>query len=92
MAIILTIFYNIFLAYSFGCFLKTELRFFLQNQTQVATALQVFHNLGSLQQTVETFVQSLREDLKTTIANTLDIQNLMYPQNGKYNPSISKEL
>ncbi|CAB3988381.1 Conserved oligomeric Golgi complex subunit 5 [Paramuricea clavata] len=52
-----------------------------QNQTQVATALQVFHNLGSLQQTVETYVQSLREDLKSTIANTLDIQNLMYAQN-----------
>lgn len=53
-----------------------------QNQTQVATALQVFHNLGSLQETVEVLVQTLREDLKINIAETLDIQKLMYSQSG----------
>lgn len=58
----------------------------MQNQTQVATALQVFHNLGSLQGTVETLIQTLREDLKTSIASALDIQNLMYSQNSTSAP------
>lgn len=57
-----------------------------QNQTQVATALQVFHNLSSLRETVETLIHTLREELKASIADTLDIQNLMYSQSNNAAP------
>ncbi|XP_046839867.1 conserved oligomeric Golgi complex subunit 5-like [Xenia sp. Carnegie-2017] len=56
------------------------------NQTQVATALQVFHNLGVLHETIETLVELERGEFRTHIKNTLDINNLMYSQNGNSGP------
>lgn len=42
------------------------------NQTQVGTALQVFHNLGSLAESVEGVLTELLDNLRATVAATLD--------------------
>lgn len=47
-----------------------------QNPTQVATSLQVFHNLGSLHHTVERVVQNCRENLNRNVRSCLDAQSL----------------
>ncbi|XP_064606457.1 conserved oligomeric Golgi complex subunit 5-like [Liolophura sinensis] len=47
-----------------------------QNQMQVATALQVFYNLGSLQQIVEKVVTACKEHLYGNVRKALDVQNL----------------
>lgn len=49
---------------------------FIQNPTQVATSLQVFHNLGSLHHTVERVLQNCRENLNRNVRSCLDAQSL----------------
>ncbi|KAK2155274.1 hypothetical protein LSH36_244g03005 [Paralvinella palmiformis] len=45
-----------------------------QNQTQVATALQVFHNLGSLQQTIDRVITQCKNGLLSTVTGALNVQ------------------
>lgn len=52
----------------------------MQNQTQVATALQVFYNLGSLVSTVNEVVNKVRESLKNGVKETLDPNTLSQAQ------------
>ncbi|KAG7169758.1 Conserved oligomeric Golgi complex subunit 5-like [Homarus americanus] len=49
----------------------------LQNQTQVGTALQVFHNLGILVPSVEKVLDSLIARLNRSVSLTLDVNALM---------------
>ncbi|XP_041349093.1 conserved oligomeric Golgi complex subunit 5-like [Gigantopelta aegis] len=51
-----------------------------QNQTQVATSLQVFHNLGCLSQVVERVVNDCKEHLHRNIRSCLDVQALSQQQ------------
>ena len=51
-----------------------------QNQTQVATALQVFHNLGSLQTIVDKVIGQCQENLRENIDAALDVQVLVQQQ------------
>ena len=44
-----------------------------QNQTQVATSLQVFHNLGSLEQTVDKVIVGCYESMKLSVRSALDV-------------------
>uniref|UniRef100_A0A8C8ZWV8 Conserved oligomeric Golgi complex subunit 5 n=1 Tax=Prolemur simus TaxID=1328070 RepID=A0A8C8ZWV8_PROSS len=50
-----------------------------QNPTQVGTALQVFHNLGILKDTIISVVDGYRVTLEENIKNTLDIKVLTQP-------------
>ena len=50
--------------------------FFAQNQSQVATSLQVFHNLGSLLPTVDRVVQGCQDNLLKAVQASLDVQSL----------------
>lgn len=54
--------------------------FFMQNQTQVATALQVFYNLGSLVNTVDEVVNKVRDNLKNGVKEALDPNTLSQAQ------------
>ncbi|XP_062611399.1 conserved oligomeric Golgi complex subunit 5-like isoform X3 [Saccostrea cucullata] len=47
-----------------------------QNPTQVATSLQVFHNLGSLHHIVERVIQNCIENLNKNVRTSLDAQSL----------------
>ncbi|XP_048741093.2 conserved oligomeric Golgi complex subunit 5-like isoform X2 [Ostrea edulis] len=47
-----------------------------QNPTQVATSLQVFHNLGSLHHIVERVIQECKGNLNKNMRNCLDTQSL----------------
>ncbi|XP_072175838.1 conserved oligomeric Golgi complex subunit 5-like [Diadema setosum] len=47
-----------------------------QNQTQVATSLQVFHNLGGLKDTVQAVVNQYENVLRQNIKDALDVQVL----------------
>lgn len=49
----------------------------LQNQTQVGTALQVFHNLGMLVPSVERVLNSLTSSINRSVANALDVNALL---------------
>ena len=51
----------------------------LQNQTQVATALQVFLHLGSLQSTVEQILQAQKQRLLGDIQSAVDVDALTQP-------------
>ncbi|KAL9959850.1 hypothetical protein ACROYT_G033211 [Oculina patagonica] len=51
-----------------------------QNQTQVATALQVFYNLGSLVSTVSEVVNKVRDNLKSGVKEALDPNTLSQVQ------------
>ena len=53
---------------------------FIQNQTQVATALQVFYNLGSLVSTVDEVVNKVRDNLKNGVKEALDPNTLSQAQ------------
>jgi len=46
------------------------------NQSQVGTALQVFHSLGILQSTVESVLGNARENLHKNLKKALDVENL----------------
>ncbi len=61
----------------------------MQNQTQVATALQVFYNLGSLVSTVSEVVNKVRDNLKSGVKEALDPNTLsqVQPITGIWNPS-----
>ncbi|KAK3848762.1 hypothetical protein Pcinc_044460, partial [Petrolisthes cinctipes] len=50
----------------------------LQNQTQVGTALQVFHNLGVLVTSVEKVLDSLITRLNKSVSLALDVHALMH--------------
>ncbi|XP_069317807.1 conserved oligomeric Golgi complex subunit 5 isoform X3 [Eulemur rufifrons] len=50
-----------------------------QNPTQVGTALQVFHNLGILKDTIISVVDGYRVTLEENIKNALDIKVLTQP-------------
>ncbi len=45
----------------------------LQNQTQVATSLQVFHNLGTLEHTVDRVTVRCYENMKLSVRTSLDV-------------------
>ncbi|KAL5014542.1 hypothetical protein ScPMuIL_008812 [Solemya velum] len=47
-----------------------------QNQAQVATSLQVFHNLDCLNQIVDRVVNGCKDSLYKSVRNCLDVQNL----------------
>lgn len=49
----------------------------LQNQTQVGTALQVFHNLGILVPSVEKVLDTLITRLNKSVSQTLDVNSLL---------------
>lgn len=49
----------------------------LQNQTQVGTALQVFHNLGMLVPSVERVLNSLTSSINHSVATALDVHALL---------------
>lgn len=49
-----------------------------QNQTQVATSLQVFHNLGGLKDTVQAVVGQCEKALRQNIKDALDVQVLSH--------------
>nr|CAH0110057.1 unnamed protein product [Daphnia galeata] len=49
-----------------------------QNQSQVGTALQVFHNLGILEQTVESVLENARETLHSGLKRALDVEQLSH--------------
>ncbi|KAG0722980.1 Conserved oligomeric Golgi complex subunit 5 [Chionoecetes opilio] len=49
----------------------------LQNQTQVGTALQVFHNLGMLAPSVERVLNSLTSSINRSVAMALDVNALL---------------
>ncbi|KAM6152340.1 conserved oligomeric Golgi complex subunit 5 isoform 1-T1 [Erethizon dorsatum] len=50
-----------------------------QNPTQVGTALQVFHNLGTLKDTITSVMDGYCASLEENINNTLDIKVLTQP-------------
>ncbi|XP_023494656.2 conserved oligomeric Golgi complex subunit 5 isoform X3 [Equus caballus] len=50
-----------------------------QNPTQVGTALQVFHNLGTLKDTITSVVDGYRAALEENISSALDIRVLTQP-------------
>uniref|UniRef100_A0A3Q2HRI6 Conserved oligomeric Golgi complex subunit 5 n=1 Tax=Equus caballus TaxID=9796 RepID=A0A3Q2HRI6_HORSE len=50
-----------------------------QNPTQVGTALQVFHNLGTLKDTITSVVDGYRAALEENISSALDIKVLTQP-------------
>ncbi|KAM6895268.1 conserved oligomeric Golgi complex subunit 5 [Xenentodon cancila] len=58
----------------------------IQNPSQVGTALQVFYNLGSLRETINSVVGGYRTTIKDHISNTLDIKGLTQPGNPKGAP------
>ena len=66
----------------------------LKNQTQVATALQVFYNLGSLASTVNEVVDKVRENLTTSVKEALDPNTLsqIQPNAGKENKKLIQFL
>lgn len=45
---------------------------------QVGTALQVFHNLGILQSTVESVLENARETLHSGLKRALDVEQLSH--------------
>lgn len=47
-----------------------------QNQAQVATSLQVFHNLGSLREIVDKVVDQCKDNLEKDIRACLDVTSL----------------
>ncbi|EFX83109.1 hypothetical protein DAPPUDRAFT_316118 [Daphnia pulex] len=49
-----------------------------QNQSQVGTALQVFHNLGILEPTVESVLENARETLYSGLKRALDVEQLSH--------------
>ena len=51
-----------------------------QNQTHVATSLQVFYNLGSLVSTVNEVVNKVRDNLKSGVKEALDPNTLSQVQ------------
>lgn len=50
--------------------------FVFQNQTQVATSLQVFHNLGSLSETVHKVLSDCEGNIRMNIRTALSVQLL----------------
>uniref|UniRef100_A0A674ESF7 Conserved oligomeric Golgi complex subunit 5 n=1 Tax=Salmo trutta TaxID=8032 RepID=A0A674ESF7_SALTR len=48
----------------------------IQNPTQVGTALQVFHNLGSLRETISGVVEGYRTTIQDNVTTALDIKGL----------------
>lgn len=52
---------------------------FLKNPTQVGTALQVFHNLGTLKATITSIVDGYCATLEEHINSALDIKALTQP-------------
>lgn len=55
--------------------------FLCQNPTQVGTALQVFYNLGSLRETINSVVGGYKATIQDNIARSLDIKGLTQPAN-----------
>lgn len=53
-----------------------------QNQAQVATSLQVFHNLGCLKEIVEKVVKQSRDGLEDDVKSCLDVTALSMQQTG----------
>ena len=54
--------------------------FFLQNQTQTGTALQVFYNLGLLQDRVDEVISKHSSLLQSFFADTLDAKKVSSAQ------------
>ncbi|KAK3848763.1 hypothetical protein Pcinc_044460, partial [Petrolisthes cinctipes] len=64
----------------------------LQNQTQVGTALQVFHNLGVLVTSVEKVLDSLITRLNKSVSLALDVHALMHISQDIRRVSVEKVL
>ncbi|XP_034719072.1 conserved oligomeric Golgi complex subunit 5 [Etheostoma cragini] len=58
----------------------------IQNPTQVGTALQVFYNLGSLQETISSVVGFYKTTIQDNITSALDIKGLTQPTNPRGAP------
>ncbi|ESO02463.1 hypothetical protein HELRODRAFT_188714 [Helobdella robusta] len=50
----------------------------LQNQTQVATALQIFYNLNTLETTIDKTMSDIINRVRDNLKSSLDINNLVY--------------
>ena len=61
---------------------------YFQNQAQVATSLQVFHNLGSLKHIVDSEIATCKNNLHTLIKSCLDVQALSSQQTGPQGKGI----
>ncbi|XP_072026015.1 conserved oligomeric Golgi complex subunit 5-like [Amphiura filiformis] len=57
-----------------------------QNQSQVATSLQVFHNLGCLRETVDTVVRDCQQTLQKNVRDALNVHVLTQIQGVKAGP------
>ncbi|XP_014832831.1 PREDICTED: conserved oligomeric Golgi complex subunit 5-like [Poecilia mexicana] len=58
----------------------------IQNPTQVGTALQVFYNLGSLRETINSVVGGYQTTIKDNVTKALDIKGLTQPTNPRGAP------
>jgi hypothetical protein len=65
--------------FSYLLFLSVFTPYVFQNPTQVGTALQVFHNLGTLKETVTSVVDGYCAALEDSINNALDVKVLTQP-------------
>lgn len=50
--------------------------YIIENFAQVGTAVQVFHNLGSLDSTVSLVLETAERNIKQSIKETLDVNTL----------------
>ncbi|KAG1656205.1 Conserved oligomeric Golgi complex subunit 5 [Nymphon striatum] len=60
-----------------------------QNQSQVATSLQVFHNMNNLSDTVNKIIIDAKDDLQRSVIEALDMK-MLSSQNSANNLSTSK--
>uniref|UniRef100_A0AAY5F3J5 Conserved oligomeric Golgi complex subunit 5 n=1 Tax=Electrophorus electricus TaxID=8005 RepID=A0AAY5F3J5_ELEEL len=58
----------------------------IQNPSQVGTALQVFYNLGSLRETVNSVVEGYKSFVQDSVTSALDIKVLTQPTNNRGAP------
>ncbi|XP_043963487.1 conserved oligomeric Golgi complex subunit 5 isoform X2 [Gambusia affinis] len=58
----------------------------IQNPTQVGTALQVFYNLGSLRETINSVVGGYQATIRDNVSKALDIKGLTQPTNPRGAP------
>uniref|UniRef100_A0A3Q3WBS5 Conserved oligomeric Golgi complex subunit 5 n=1 Tax=Mola mola TaxID=94237 RepID=A0A3Q3WBS5_MOLML len=58
----------------------------IQNPTKVGTALQVFHNLGILRETISSVVEGYKTTIQDSITSAVDIKGLTQPANPRGAP------
>lgn len=69
----------LFFFYFYICSHPAPYPAFLKNPTQVGTALQVFHNLGTLKDTITNVVDGYCATVEENISSALDIKVLTQP-------------